>query len=68
MEREAAVWRSRLLLGSFFAVPVAVLSMGGMLPGLQDWFRGPVLLGGLPLGWVVQAVLATAVQVSVLLF
>jgi hypothetical protein len=63
MEKEAAVWRSRLLLGTLLAAPVAVLSMGSMLPGLESRFRGPLVLGGLPLGWIVQALLASFVQV-----
>lgn len=65
MEREAATWRHRLVLGSAFALPVAVLSMGGMLPGLESIMRGPLVVGALPLGWIVQAVLAAVVQVSV---
>lgn len=63
MRREAAVWRSRLLVGGAFALPVAVLAMGSMLPGLEGWGRGPDLVGALPLGWVVQALLAAVVQV-----
>lgn len=66
MEREAATWRRRLLMGTVFALPVAVLSMGGMLPGLESIMRGPLVVGALPLGWIVQAVLAAVVQVGVL--
>jgi hypothetical protein len=64
MEREAATWQRRLVTGTAFALPVAILSMGGMLPGLEGIMRGPVLVGALPLGWVVQALLAAVVQVS----
>lgn len=67
MEKEAATWRRRLVLGTIFALPVAILSMGGMLPGLEDIMRGPLVVGALPLGWIVQAVLAAVVQVRVLL-
>jgi hypothetical protein len=65
MEREARIWRNRLLLGSIFALPVAVVGMSSMLPGLgmQWWERGPKIVGGLPLMWVVEAVLAAVVQV-----
>lgn len=63
MEREARTWRQRLLVGSVFALPVAVVSMAGMLPGLEDWGRGPAVVGGLPLSWCLQAVLAAVVQV-----
>lgn len=65
MEREATTWRRRLVLGTAFALPVAVLSMGGMLPGLESIMRGPVVVGDLPVGWIVQAVLAAVVQVCV---
>jgi hypothetical protein len=66
MEREARIWRNRLLLGSVFALPVAVVGMSSMLPGLgmQWWEQGPKIVGGLPLMWVVEAVLAAVVQVS----
>jgi hypothetical protein len=65
MEREARVWRNRLMLGSVFALPVALVGMSSMLPGLgmQWWERGPKIVGGLPLVWVVEAVLAAVVQV-----
>lgn len=63
MERHAATWRHRLVFGSIFALPVVILSMGGMLPGLEDIMRGPLVVGALPLGWLVQAVLAAVVQV-----
>jgi hypothetical protein len=63
MEREAATWRHRLILGTVFALPVATLSMGGMLPGLEGIMRGPLVVGALPLGWIVQAILAAFVQV-----
>jgi hypothetical protein len=63
MEREAATWRHRLIMGAVFALPVATLSMGGMLPGLEDIMRGPLVVGALPLGWIVQAILAAVVQV-----
>jgi hypothetical protein len=66
MEREAATWRRRLVTGTAFALPVAILSMGGMLPGLEGIMRGPLLVGALPLGWVVQALLAAVVQVGFL--
>jgi len=66
MEREAATWRHRLLMGTVFALPVAVLSMGGMLPGLESIMRGPLVVRALPLGWIVQALLAAVVQVGVL--
>lgn len=64
MEREAATWHHRLVTGTIFALPVAILSMGGMLPGLEDTMRGPLVVGSLPLGWIVQAVLAALVQVG----
>lgn len=63
MERDAATWRHRLISGTVFALPVAILSMGGMLPGLENIMRGPLVVGALPLGWLVQAVLAAVVQV-----
>lgn len=63
MERDAATWRHRLIMGAVFALPVATLSMGGMLPGLEDIMRGPLVVGALPLGWIVQAILAAVVQV-----
>ncbi|KAF6252600.1 heavy metal P-type ATPase [Scenedesmus sp. NREL 46B-D3] len=67
MEREARVWRNRLLLGSVLALPVALVGMSSMLPGLGMawWARGPKVVGGLPLVWVVEALLAAAVQVLV---
>lgn len=65
IEREAATWRHRLVMGTAFALPVAILSMGGMLPGLESVMRGPLVIGALPLGWIVQAVLAAVVQVTV---
>jgi hypothetical protein len=37
--------------------------MGGMLPRLEDVMTGPVVINALPLGWIVQAVLAAVVQV-----
>lgn len=64
LDKEARVWWRRLLIGGAFALPVAVVSMGSMLPGLDSWGRGPVVLGSMPLLWVVQAVLAAVVQVG----
>lgn len=63
MEKEARIWRKRLLLGTTFALPVAISSMGGMLPGLGWLGEGPLVIGSLPLMWVIQALLATVVQV-----
>jgi hypothetical protein len=66
MDKEARFWRQRLLVGGAFALPVAVVSMGSMLPGLESWGRGPLVLGAMPLMWVVQAVFAAVVQVGFL--
>uniref|UniRef100_A0A383VTJ1 P-type Cu(+) transporter n=1 Tax=Tetradesmus obliquus TaxID=3088 RepID=A0A383VTJ1_TETOB len=67
MEREARLWRKRLLLGSVFALPVALVGMSSMLPGLgmEWWERGPKVVGGLPYIWLAEAILAAVVQVLV---
>lgn len=67
MELEARLWRKRLLLGSVFALPVALVGMSSMLPGLgmEWWERGPKVVGGLPYIWLAEAILAAVVQVSV---
>eukprot|EP00879_Flechtneria_rotunda_P008205 GHRR01008597.1.p1 GENE.GHRR01008597.1~~GHRR01008597.1.p1 ORF type:complete len:1246 (+),score=514.64 GHRR01008597.1:1407-5144(+) len=65
MEREARMWRHRLLVGSMFALPVALVSMASMLPGLEWLGQGPKLVGSLSVTWVLEAVLATVVQVVV---
>eukprot|EP00879_Flechtneria_rotunda_P003747 GHRR01003986.1.p1 GENE.GHRR01003986.1~~GHRR01003986.1.p1 ORF type:complete len:789 (+),score=295.50 GHRR01003986.1:658-3024(+) len=110
--KEAATWRTRLIVALVLATPVAVLSMLAMAPGLQESLEGPhnlqiadaarqqqglvsqgtmgvmqhsdvqhanssigsstnaghavsdarKVVGGLPITWLVQLVLATGVQ------
>lgn len=64
MAKEASIWRTRLLVGTVFAAPVAASSMASMIPGFSWLGEGPVLVGGLPLVWLLQALLATVVQVG----
>lgn len=61
LAREAGAWRWRLLLSVLCAVPVAILSMLPMIPALSNW-EHPKVVGGLPMTWLVQLVLASVVQ------